>query len=31
MTTYEEQYAEGLVGSYYENREEWIKVYNKIA
>lgn len=31
MTTYEEQYAEGLVGSYYENKEEWIKVYNKIA
>ena len=31
ITTYEEQYAEGHVNSYYDNSEEWIKVYNKIA
>ena len=30
-TSYEEEYAENNVSSYYENKEEWIKVYNKIA
>lgn len=31
ITTYEQQYAEENVRGYYDNPEEWIKVYNKIA
>jgi hypothetical protein len=31
ITTYEEQDAENNVNSYYDNSEEWIKIYNKIA
>lgn len=31
ITTYEQQYAEENIRGYYDNPEEWIKVYNKIA